>query len=225
MHSEMQQYGTWDSEAYVAEWIDADATSILLELPRRMSVALVRDAGIPVEHVIDLGSGEGPYLTHFLRSFPDATGTWVDASGPMRTRAQERLAEFGGRVRFIVADVEQLDGVELEPASVVVTSRVFHHLPEKSLRRAYRQLHDTLVAGGFFFNLDHFGVPDGWEPPYRRVRKEFMPKGPEAKPHAHHFPYRPVPEHLEWLAEAGFDSPDAPWRMFLTALLVGRRPA
>jgi len=55
-----EQLGSWHSADYVAEWAGDDVIADMLSLPRKLSAALVVDAQIPVEHVIDLGSGHGP---------------------------------------------------------------------------------------------------------------------------------------------------------------------
>ncbi len=94
-----QQLGSWHEQSYVAQWADDDVVADMLDLPRKISAALVADDGVDVEHVIDLGSGHGPYLALFLRTFPGARGTWVDSSEPMLDLARERLAEFGDRIR------------------------------------------------------------------------------------------------------------------------------
>ncbi|MFL6010410.1 MAG: class I SAM-dependent methyltransferase [Gaiellaceae bacterium] len=216
---------SFESAEYAAEWVDDDVLADLLELPRRLSAALVEDAGIDVEHVLDVGSGHGPYLALFLRAFPDASGTWTDSSEAMRDLAREPLGTFGDRIRYVLADAERLDQAELEPADVVLTSRVFHHFSPESLQRTYRAVHELTKPGGFFFNLDHIGPAPGWEARYRRIRPRFVGKRQRAlKPHRHDFPLRPIREHLTWLEDAGFEAPDVPWRTLYTALIAARRP-
>src|SRR5712691_6122175 len=100
------QIGSWQSAEYVGQWAGEDVLARLLEAPRQISIALVRDAGIEVSHIVDLGSGEGWYLGELLRAFDGARGTWLDSSEPMLGRARETLAEFGDRVAFIVAPAE-----------------------------------------------------------------------------------------------------------------------
>ena len=220
---ERETLGSWHETAYVAEWAGEDTVQNLLEFPRRISLALVADAELPVSHVVDLGSGQGPYLELFLRAFPDARGTWVDSSEPMRELAQERLADVGERVQYVVADVEELP--YLEQAQVVVSSRALHHSSPETLQRIYRELFDVVAPGGFFFNLDHCGAPHDWEARYRRIRDQFTgPRKRELKPHRQDYPLTPVPDQLAWLEAAGFEA-DVPWRAFYTALLAGRRPA
>lgn len=216
--------GSWASAEYVREWLSADALSDVLETPRRLSAAIVADAGLEVTGVIDVGSGPGAYLAAFLRAFPAATGVWLDGSKPMRDLAGERLSEFGDRVRFIVDDAERLGALDLQPAQVVTSSRTIHHLSAGATRRLYAAVHDRLPPGGFFFNLDHHDVPNAWEERYRRIRKQLLAGAREARPHRHDVPYSSLEDHLGWLEDAGFEPPDAPWRLFFTSLLVARKP-
>jgi trans-aconitate methyltransferase len=221
-----EQLGSWHSAAYVAAWLDEDVVADMLDLPRRISLALVADAGIDVTHVADLGSGHGPYLELFLDAFPNARGTWVDSSAPMAETARERLSRFDGRVRYVLSDVQDLGGVEIEPAAVVVSSRALHHLSHESLAALYRTVHDLVRPGGFVFNLDHVGAPGDLEQAYRRVRRQFTGERSKAlQPHREEYPLARPDEHAGWMAAAGFESPDVPWRTLYTALIAARKPA
>jgi SAM-dependent methyltransferase len=217
---------TWNSEAFVAEWVGRDVLSDMLSLPRQLSAALVADAGVPVSHVIDLGSGPGAYLQTLLESFPGARGTWIDTSPTMEEVARERLAGLGDRVDYHLGDIEEFQGLGLDEAEIVLTSRVVHHLSPESIQRLYATVHDHLAPGGFFFNLDHFGVPGDWEQRYRRIRPQFTGKPKQdVTRHHHDYPFSLIEVHLEWLERARFAAPDVPWRTFFTALLAARRPA
>jgi SAM-dependent methyltransferase len=219
-----EQLESWESGQYALEWASDDVLARMLELPRRMSTALVADSGIAVAHVIDLGSGQGTYLGRFLSAFPDARGTWVDANAAMRELAQQQLADLGDRVSYVLGDVERLDALDLEPADVITTSRVLHHFSAESLRRVYRAAHERLRPGGFLFNLDHVGAPGGWDQRYRRIREQFTgPRKRELRPHRQDYPLPAADDHLHFIADAGFETPDVAWRTFYTVLLVARR--
>ena len=220
------QIGSWQSADYVGQWAEEDVLAQLLETPRQISIALVRDAGIEVSHIIDLGSGEGPYLGELLRVFERARGTWLDSSEPMLERARETLAEFGDRVTFVVAPAEELAGAGVEPADVIVSSRALHHLTPATLARCYREVHDLLRPGGFLFNLDHVGSGSDWERRYRRIREQFTgSRRNKLNPHREDEPLHPVSEHVRWLEEAGFATVDVPWRFLHTALIAAREQA
>ncbi len=224
MSTDGPQVGVWGDEGFVAIWSAGDPLGDALALPQQISVALVADAGLRVERVMDLGAGSGTYLEAFLDAFPRAQGTWVDGSKPMRARAQERLGRFGDRVRFVLADLRAADDLPTEPLSVVVTCRALHHFHADTIRALYRAAHERLEPGGFLFNLDHFAVP-GWAATYRRIRDRLMPPRRERPPHEHDAPPATLAEHIQWLIDAGFGPPDVPWRLLLTALVAARRPS
>jgi SAM-dependent methyltransferase len=143
----------------------------------------------------------------------------------MERLARERLGDLEDRVAYVNANAERLEAVDVEPAQVVVTSRMLHHFSPPALQCFYRAAFELLTPGGFLFNLDHFGTPDGWEARYRRIRELFTgPRTRELRPHRHDFPFSSVGEHLSWIEAAGFEPPDTPWRAFFTALVAARKP-
>jgi trans-aconitate methyltransferase len=220
------ELGSWESPDYVGEWLGEDVVADLLVLPRRISVALVEDAGIDVTHVVDLGSGHGPYLELFLDAFPQARGTWVDSSPPMEAEARARLARFGDRVRYVLADVQELAATGIGPASVVVSSRALHHLSHDALATLYRAVGGLVEPGGFVFNLDHVGAPGELEQAYRRIRGRFTgERTRKLKPHRHDYPLARADEHAAWMEAGGFAHADVPWRTLYTALILARKPA
>jgi len=216
---------TWHSPEYAGQWSAEDVIAKLLELPRRISVAIVEDAGIEVDHVVDLGAGTGTYLELFLSAFPKARGTWVDSSEAMLELAREQLAPLGDRISYVIHDVEDLATAAIEPAQVVTSSRALHHFLPESLARVYRAIYDLVTPGGFVFNLDHVGAPGDWEQVMRRVRGQFVgERTRELKPHRQDYPLARADQHASWAVDAGFADTDVPWRTFYTALVAGRRP-
>jgi ubiquinone/menaquinone biosynthesis C-methylase UbiE len=221
-----EQIESWHSASYAASWAGEDVIANMLDLPRRISAALVADAGIEVGHVIDLGSGPGVYLELFLDAFPAARGTWVDSSEAMLELARKELGRFGDRIEYVLHDVERLETASLAPAQVVTSSRTLHHFSPESLAHVYRTVHDVVVPGGFAVNLDHVGAPGDWEDVYRRVRAQFTGDRKQTlAAHRQDYPLAPTELHLGCLRDAGFEAPDAPWRTFYTALMVARKPA
>lgn len=218
------QLGSWHERGYVAGWAAEDVVAGMLDLPREVSAALVADDGIAVEHVIDVGAGQGPYLALFLRRFPAARGTWVDSSEPMLELAREQLADLGDRIEYVVADAERLDEAGLDPAQAIVSSRALHHLSRDALARAYRACFDLLVPGGFLFNLDHVGSAGEWEERLRAIRPQFTgARRRKIAPHRDPERLASAGEHLELIAAAGFAPPEIAWRLFYTVLLAARR--
>jgi trans-aconitate methyltransferase len=218
-----EELASWKEGAYVADWVGDDVLADLLALPRKISAALVEASGIEVEHVVDLGSGHGPYLELLLDAFPQASGTWVDSSPPMEPLARESLARFGDRVSYVLGDIEHVQGLGLEPAQVIVSSRAIHHFSHDSIRRLYRAAYEALTDEGWFFNLDHFGTPSDWKRRYRAIRDRFTgPRKEPLRPHREPFELTVPETQVQWLRDAGFDA-DIPWRTFFTALLAARR--
>ena len=226
MPADEQQIESWESPTYAVQWASEDVIADMLDLPRRISVALVADSGLDVRHVVDVGSGPGTYLEVFLRAFPAARGTWVDLSEAMRDLAQERLDELGDRVTYVLGDAEALGELALDPAQAVVSSRAFHHFSPESLQNVYRAAAALVTPGGYVMNLDHVGAPGDWEQAYRRIRSQFTGKRKQAlNPHRHDYPLARADEHGAWMEAAGLGPADTPWRMFYTALIVARKPA
>lgn len=218
---------SWHSPDYAAQWAGEDVISNMLELPRKISAAIVGDSGLEVEHVVDLGSGPGVYLELFLKAFPDARGTWVDSSEAMLDLGRENLEpRFGDRVAYVVQDVERLEDAQIEPAQVVLSSRALHHFSPASLAHVYREIHELVAPGGFAINLDHVGAPGEWEQVYRRVRTQFTgDRTQQLASHRQDYPLERTERHLGWMSDAGFEAPDAPWRTFYTSLMIARKPA
>jgi ubiquinone/menaquinone biosynthesis C-methylase UbiE len=215
--------GSWESAEYVGQWLGEDVIADMLVLPRRISLALVEDAGIDVTHVVDLGSGHGPYLAEWLDAYPQARGTWVDVSEPMQAEAREQLARFGDRITYVLTDVEELASAGIERASVVCSSRALHHLSPEALAEVYRVVGEIVEPGGFVFNLDHVGAPGELEQAYRRIRGRFTgERKKELKPHRHDYPLARADQHAAWMEAGGFEHADIPWRMLYTALIAAR---
>lgn len=220
------EMGSWESAEYVGQWLGEDVIADMLVLPRRISLALVEDAGIEVSHVVDLGSGHGPYLAEWLEAFPNARGTWVDVSAPMQDEAREQLARLGDRITYVLTDVEELASAGIAPASVVCSSRALHHLSPEALAEVYRVVGEIVEPGGFVFNLDHVGAAGELEQAYRRIRGRFTgERKKELKPHRHDYPLARADQHAAWMEAGGFENTDIPWRMLYTALIAARRRA
>jgi SAM-dependent methyltransferase len=214
--------GSWADDGLVDRWIAGDSLAAVLELPRRIAAALVRESRIDVHRVVDVGAGTGAFLRVLLEEFEDAEGIWIDASDAMIERARTSLADLGRRVTFAIGDLREPEALPLA-GDVVVSARAIHHFRPEAIERFYRAAADALSPGGFLVNLDHFAMPGDWEDRYRAVRPSFAgrPSG-AGDSHSHDAPPQPLDDHLRWLRGAGFDVPDVPWRFFWTALVVAR---
>ena len=80
-------------------------------------------------HVVDLGCGPGDIPIRFLRSFPDARVTAVDASRPMLDLAAEAIARSGLANRITLC-CERFQSLNLpEQADALLSNSLLHHVP------------------------------------------------------------------------------------------------
>ena len=227
----------WRDTGFARGWAQGDSFRDLLDFPRRMAAAIVAGDNPAPAVVVDVGAGPGAVLEAFLTQFPRAKGIWTDASAAMLDLAKEKLAPFGDRVEYRIADMTDLHGAGL-PAQVdvITTSRASHHLDKDGLASFYQDAARRLAPGGWLVNLDHIGpasqagppaaagADDVWDQRLRAARKQFgvAPDGPR---HHHNYPLTSVQDHLDAFAAAGITDVEVPWRAFYTCLFMGRTPA
>jgi SAM-dependent methyltransferase len=233
-----QAAAAWRDATFARSWAQNDVFRDLLEFPRVMAAAIVAGDNPEPSCVVDIGAGPGAVLAVFLERFPSARGVWSDASEPMLELARERLAPFGDRVEYRLADMTDLDHAGLPAvADVITTSRAAHHLDRDGLRAFYTAAAERLAPGGWLVNLDHIGpasqagppavagYDDVWDQRLRAARKKFGVT-PDASPkHHHNYPLTSVADHLEAFAAAGITDVEIPWRAFYTCLFMGRKAA
>jgi SAM-dependent methyltransferase len=227
----------WSDSEFATSWAARDSFRDILEFPRRMAAVIVAGDLAEPATIIDLASGPGATLAAFLERFPQARGTWSDASEPMLALARETLAPFGDRVGYCLADMTALDGAGLpESADVITTSRATHHLDRDGLISFYASVAKRLKPGGWLVNLDHVGPasqagPPGaagfdevWDRRLRAARKAFYVSSDGPK-HHHNYPLTSVQDHLDAFGAAGITDVEVPWRAFFTCLFMGRKSA
>lgn len=232
-----QAAAAWRDTDFARDWAQDDSFRDLLDFPRRMAAAVVAGDNPAPATIIDVGSGPGAVLEIFLSRFPRAKGIWTDASCAMLDLAQEKLAPFGDRVEFRIADMTDLDGAGLpDEADVVTTSRAAHHLDRDGLISFHLAAARRLAPGGWLVNLDHIGpasqagppatagFDDVWDRRLRAARKEFGVTS-DGQKHHHNYPLTSVQDHLDAFAAAGIADVEVPWRAFYTCLFMGRTPA
>jgi len=87
------------------------------------------------ERVLDAGCGTGRVTESLVERLPSGHVVALDGSPSMITGARERLARFGQRVTYVVADLGQplpIDG----PVDAILSTATFHWVPD----------HDALFA-------------------------------------------------------------------------------
>ena len=102
--------------------------------------------------VLDLGAGAGLLSAVVAERFPRARITLVDLSVEMLRVARRRFAHLPDRFEFRVMDFARKalpGGYDL-----VVSALAIHHLTDGDKRELFEKARASLVAGGWFANID-----------------------------------------------------------------------
>lgn len=213
----------WRDPQFARQWVGEDILQDLLDLPRAIAAAIVAADRPAARLAVDIGSGPGAFLERFLSALPGAQGVWSDVSPAMEDFARERLAPYGSRIEYRIADMTDLSGLP-QGADVISTSRASHHLGVAALRGFYAQARSLLAPGGWLVNLDHtYSVSPEWERRLRAARSAIIPPAPGREGHHHTSTPPTIAEHFAALESAGFTDADMPWRAFPTCLFMARR--
>jgi trans-aconitate 2-methyltransferase len=98
------------------------------------------------ERVLDAGCGSGRVTELLAERLPRGRVVALDASASMIEAARERLARFGDRIDYVVADLGRPLPLS-EPVDAILSTATFHWVPD----------HDAL-----FSNLAAVLRPGGW---------------------------------------------------------------
>jgi tRNA (cmo5U34)-methyltransferase len=215
----------------------------------RMMLQLVEHFVPRPRRILDLGCGDGTVARVLLEAYPDARAVLLDNSEPMLEAAREAMAPFATRCEICAADLNaSLPAFSASSASsavnhpkehfdVVVSGYAIHHLPHHRKRSLYAEIHEALVPGGLFVNLEHVASPS------RRV-EELLEKlyidhistaggKPRDQVHAEYYG-RPdkadnilelVEVQVAWLREIGFENADCYFKWLELAVFGGTKRA
>jgi tRNA (cmo5U34)-methyltransferase len=244
----------WNTSAF-AEGYDAAAPEIhpyyvpvqeqIVQLLRAHSQAI--DAAN--YYVVDLGGGSGRLLEKVLSVIPQATATIVDQSEAFLAIAERRLAQFGQRIEFLVARLQENWSAKLsKQPQAIISSSAIHHLEPAEKQTLYKQVADALPTGGLFLNGDEVRPENDAE--YRATMErwaDFMRAGMSSgkipaifHPAAQGWIDRNVtrfgepkksgddchemaPVQLDYFRAAGFREADVAWHQELWSVLRGLR--
>jgi tRNA (cmo5U34)-methyltransferase len=184
----------WDPETYLVEMLD--------EIPGYVELqeAVVAAIDTAPETVLELGTGTGETATRILALYPDARWTGIDSSGPMLSRARERLPHADLREQRLE------DELPAGPFDLVVSVLAVHHLDAAGKRDLFARIArvtDTFVLGDVV-------VPE--DPAEAVIEIDGVYDVPSS-----------AAEQRQWLEEAGFEVEVTPVRADLAVLRCRRR--
>ena len=125
----------WDARTYdrVADPMTRWGSAVLGRLPLDGT-----------ERVLDAGCGSGRVTELLAERLPGGHVVALDASVAMVDVARERLARFGTRVEYVVADLGRR--IPTDPVDAVLSTATFHWVPDHDA--LFRSLAAILKPGG-----------------------------------------------------------------------------
>ncbi len=187
-----------------------------------------------------------------MQRCPAAEAWGVDFDVTLLALAQNRLAKFGKRAKFVQSDLRKKCWTDIfdEPFDAIVSATALHWFSPAQLSRLYRQFAQILKPGGIFLNADHAGsdcsqIQKEWE--IQSAKKKYKKKtvddwdgfwrayGKALKINIGKFRKQlmgkwvgtenglPLQWHFEKLKEAGFGAIDCFWRLDYDAIYGGIR--
>jgi SAM-dependent methyltransferase len=213
---------------------------------------LIADSQKKVSRVLDVGCGTGSLMLPILETFPKAEVWGIDFDATLLALAQRRLAEFGGRVKLVRADLRKKGWTKVVegPFDAIISATALHWFSPPQLNRLYKQFAGILKHGGIFLNADHAGsgckeIQKEWET--QSTKKKYRKKNVDDwdgfwKAYGQALKvdigkYRkelmgswvgseygqPIQWHFEKLKGAGFEAIDCFWRLDYDAIYGGIR--
>jgi SAM-dependent methyltransferase len=153
--------------AWLDQW-DAQQTLYLPAWENRFQAMLdVLDVALPADFLaLDLASGPGSISRRLLTRFERAQCIAVDLDPVLLEMGESTLGDWGGRLRWVEADLMQTGWVEAfgdARVDAVLTTTALHWLPAERHVGLYRQLFDLVRPGGVVLNGDRMGYPPHME--------------------------------------------------------------
>jgi trans-aconitate 2-methyltransferase len=152
----------WDAATYdkVADPMTRWGAAVLDRLPLRGD-----------ERVLDAGCGSGRVTELLVERLPGGSVVALDGSPAMIEQARSRLARFGDRVEYVVADLGRPLPLT-EPVDAILSTATFHWVPDhdamfRNLGAVVRPGGRLVAQCGGFGNVASVmrvlaGIGDGW---------------------------------------------------------------
>ncbi|HET6945329.1 MAG TPA: class I SAM-dependent methyltransferase [Gaiellaceae bacterium] len=168
------------------DWNPDTYPEVIAEIPayeELQEAVVAATRGLELRRVLELGTGTGETALRIVASHPDASWTGIDSSEAMLVRARERLP--GADLH--VARLEE--PLPAGPFDLVVSALAVHHLDADGKRDLFARIGQVTDA----FVLGDLVVPERPEDATMEIDGVYdIPSS--------------VPDHLEWLDEAGFET-------------------
>jgi tRNA (cmo5U34)-methyltransferase len=221
----------WHSPKTATEW-DASADTRLPTRPEQQAIllALLEEAELGEDAVLDLGVGSGLVAEAVLERLPSAALVGIDFSDAMLERAQKRLDPFGSRAQLLRHDLANLAALALpvKRYAAVISVQTLHHLSDAEKEAAIAWAARAIEPGGLIIIVDRVSVPetlfDAWATTWRRVDPDTPATYAEYGEELERAGDRParLQDQLTWLEHHGMDA--ACLHAYGNrALLVGRK--
>jgi len=203
---------------------------------------VVRHATAKVDHLLDLGCGDGILGRTVMAEYPQATGVFLDFSDHMIDAAKQKADNQ--RAMFVVQDLATADWTQSVSDhalfDLVLSGFAIHHLADERKRELYGEIYDLLKPGGLFLNLEHVApgcqwadvafddlfIESLWLHDQRRggtKTKEEIAEQWYRRPDKEENILAPVDVQCQWLGEIGFQDVDCFFKLFQLALFGGRK--
>jgi tRNA (cmo5U34)-methyltransferase len=187
-------------------------------IPHRVEGEAVLLSFVPKtsKRILDLGTGDGRLLALLHAHCLDAELVGIDFSATMIEAASIR---FAGDTRVLICEHDLKDSLPTDMRfDTIVSSFAIHHCPDPRKRTLYEEIHDRLLPGGIFCNLEHVASPTS------SLHTRFLTGiGATTDDEDSSNILLDIATQLDWLREIGFEDVDCYWKWLELALFGGLR--
>jgi tRNA (cmo5U34)-methyltransferase len=207
----------WQRSGIAEDFVDTRQTVLpLIDVQEDLVRLIFERAGSTVTTFLDLGSGDGA-MSELMRSVaPAAHAVLVDFSEPMLARVERRLGDSGWQA--LRADLSAPGWQRALPQATfdaAISSFAIYHLTSERKRALFAEVHELLVPGAMFVNMDVVEIVGPLEGLFdERIAAAHAEVGvAHGAPGAAQDTFEdsaddqpdPLWEQLGWLGEAGFE--------------------